>query len=522
MNALLHTAITEIAAVRPESPAVVVGSEHITYGYLDEASSRLAHALHRSGTRPGDRVALLLRKSTEALVAIVGILKAGCAYVPLDPQSPTRRLTAVLASSRPKALIGHTATAAVITELAPACRVGMMDGAVGAAAGLSHEDWMSAPPHPPDGVDSSGAAYIIYTSGSTGEPKGVLITHASAVHFSDWVIDHYGLKPGDRNSSHPPFYFDLSVLDVFATLRSGGALHLIPPEAGLLPASLAGLIGDQALTQWVSVPSILTYIAKHDAIPPGGYPELRRVLTCGEVLPTATLVYWMGRVPHARFANLYGPTEATVASSFHDIPDLPADPAAAVPIGIPIPGEELLVLTEARERAGTGVIGDLYIGGVGLSPGYWEDPAKTAAAFVPDPEYPGRIIYRTGDLASVDEHGIYHFHGRSDTQIKSRGYRIELGDIEAALSALDYLLGSAVVPIRDDTFDSVAVSCAYVPRLGQAVTPARIRRDLSLSLPSYMIPTGWREFDSLPINRNGKVDRPAIRRVLEGESPCRH
>jgi amino acid adenylation domain-containing protein len=391
----------------------------------------------------------------------------------------------------------------------------MMDGAEGATPGLDREDWRSAPATPLDTVGTSDLAYVMYTSGSTGQPKGVPITHANATHFVDWAIAHYGLTAGDRNSSHPPLHFDLSVLDVFGTLGTGGTLHLIPPEANLLPVSIAGLIGEQELTQWFSVPSILTYLAKHDAIPPGGYPSLRRVLACGEVLPTATLIYWMERVPHARFSNLYGPTETTVASSFHDVADPPADAVSSVPIGVPIPGEELLVLTGDMERAETGTIGDLFIGGIGLSPGYWEDPAKTEAAFVPDPDNPGRIIYRTGDLASVDEHGIHHFHGRSDTQIKSRGYRIELGDIETALSSLTYLVNAVVVPVQDDNFGSVSVSCAYVSRPGEEVTPARIRRDLNPLLPSYMIPTGWREFESFPTNRNGKIDRPAIQKAIE-------
>ncbi len=518
MNKLLHTAISEMAAAQPEAPAVVMRSEQITYGYLDEASSRLATALRRNGCEPGDRVALLLRKSTDALVAMVGVLKAGCAYVPLDPDSPAARLSPVVESSQPEALIGHRATADTIGQIAPACMVAMMDTTVGATTGLGHEDWASARAETLDAISPTEPAYIIYTSGSTGQPKGVLITHNNATHFANWAVAHFELGAGDRNSSHAAFHFDLSVLDVFPTLRSGGTLHLIPPEANLLPASIAGLIGEQQLTQWVSVPSILTYIAKHDAIPPGGYPSLRRVLTCGEVLPAATLIYWMERVPQARFSNLYGPTEATVASSFHDVADPPADAASSVPIGIPIPGEELLVLTRDMERADTGVIGSLYIGGAGLSPGYWEDPAKTEAAFVADPRNPGRIIYRTGDLASVDEHGIHYFHGRSDTQIKSRGYRIELGDIEAALSGLAYLLNSVVVPVQDDKFGSVSVSCAYVTRPGEEVTAVRIRRDLNLLLPSYMIPTGWREFMLFPTNRNGKIDRRAIQSAMEDES----
>ncbi|MBT8213815.1 MAG: amino acid adenylation domain-containing protein [Acidimicrobiia bacterium] len=516
MSKLLHTALSEVAAVRPETPAVVMGSEHISYAELDEASSRLANALRHRGCEPGDRVALLLRKSPEAIVALAGVLKAGCAYVPLDPQSPASRLSAVVESSRPAALIGHSATADTVGRLAPGCLVGMMDGAEGATSGLGYDEWRSAPAGPLHAIDPSELAYVMYTSGSTGQPKGVPITHANATHFVDWAVGHYGLAAGDRNSSHPPLHFDLSVLDVFGTLGTGGTLHLVPPEANLLPASIGGLIAEQQLTQWFSVPSILTYIAKHDAIPQGGYPSLRRVLACGEVLPTATLIYWMERVPHARFSNLYGPTETTVASSFHDVVDIPADATSAVPIGRPLPGEELLVMTADMEPAATGEIGDLFIAGAGLSPGYWEDPAKTKAAFVPDGNDPGRTIYRTGDLASVDENGVHHFHGRSDTQIKSRGYRIELGDIETALSGLDYLLNAVVVPVRDDTFGSVSVSCAYIPRPGQEVSPTRIRRDLHPILPSYMIPTGWREFVSFPTNRNGKIDRPAIQNTIEG------
>lgn len=513
----LHSPISDVAAFQPDASAVIMGSTHLSYGSLDEASSKLANALHRAGCRPGDRVALLLQKSPEAIVAIIGALKAGCAYVPLDPQSPVARLAAVLESSRPSILIGHSATAEAIGELSPICPVAMMDSASGATPGLGHADWFSGSADPVEADGSSEVAYIMYTSGSTGQPKGVPITHANATHLVDWAVSHYELAPGDRNSGHSPLHFDLSVLDVFATLRSGGTLHLIPPEANILPASIAGLIAEAELTQWFSVPSILTYMAKHDAIPPEGYPTLQRVLTCGEVLPMATLSYWMKRVPHARFSNLYGPTETTVASSYHDVAVPPADTSSSVPIGVAIPGEELMVLTRDMQPVKPDVTGDLYIGGSGLSAGYWEDPEKTEAAFVPDPRADGSTIYRTGDLASFDGDGTFHFHGRSDTQIKSRGHRIELGDIDAALSGLNYLMNAAAVAVNDSSFGSVSVSCAYVPRTGEDVTPSRIRSDLSLLLPSYMIPTGWREFASFPTNRNGKIDRVAIREVIEGE-----
>ncbi|MGI9586505.1 MAG: AMP-binding protein, partial [Acidimicrobiia bacterium] len=351
MTTSLHAAISEMAALQPEAPAVVMGSTHISYASLDDASSKLANGLRKAGCQTGDRVALLLRKSPEAIVAIVGALKAGCAYVPLDPQSPDARLAAVLESCQPSALIGHGATAASIRELSPPCPVATMDSSAGATSGLGYAEWLSESADPLEAVGPSGLAYIMYTSGSTGQPKGVPITHSNATHLVDWAIEHYELVPGDRNSGHSPLHFDLSVLDIFATLRSGGTLHLIPPEANLLPASIAGLVAQVELTQWFSVPSILTFMAKHNAIPPWGYPSLQRVMTCGEVLPAATLAYWMERVPHAHFANLYGPTETTVASSFHDIVGPPSDTSSSVPIGVAIPGEDLMVLTGDMQRA---------------------------------------------------------------------------------------------------------------------------------------------------------------------------
>jgi acyl-coenzyme A synthetase/AMP-(fatty) acid ligase len=231
------------------------------------------------------------------------------------------------------------------------------------------------------------------------------------------------------------------------------------------------------------------------------------------VLPTPTLIYWMKRLPHVRFTNLYGPTEATIASSYYTMPAVPADDRAPIPIGLPCGGEELLVLDEKLQPAPAGAIADLYLGGVGLSPGYWQDPEKTAAVFVPDPRRPGQRIYKTGDLASVGEDGLVYFHGRRDSQIKSRGYRIELGEIETALSTLPFLKESAVVGVETGGFEGTAICCAYVTA-DATLKPMRIRAELSRHVPAYMLPTQWMQLDHLPKNQNGKTDRPRLRELF--------
>jgi non-ribosomal peptide synthetase component F len=343
------------------------------------------------------------------------------------------------------------------------------------------------------------------------------------MHFIQWATDYFGFTSSDRISAHPPLHFDLSVFDLFGTLSAGAALYLVPHELNLLPHALADFIRTSKLTQWFSVPSVLNYMAKFDVVKPDDFPCLERILWCGEVFPTSGLVYWMKRLPHVAFTNLYGPTEATIASSYYTIPRCPDDDKAPIPIGTACPGEELLVLDEGLRPVPRGTVGDLYIRGVGLSSGYWQEPEKTAAAFLRNPSLGDGVdrVYKTGDLARVAEDGLVYFHGRSDTQVKVRGYRIELGEIEAALQTIPVLQESAVVVIESEGFEATSIACAYAPKLDASVRAADVKKQLAKLLPSYMWPTLWMDMQRLPRNASGKVDRPALRELAARQNKAR-
>jgi amino acid adenylation domain-containing protein len=524
MVSLLQQLVTGQAARRPEQTAIVYRQERLSYGELEETSNRLAHLLKEAGCKRGDRVGFLIPKTPAAIITILGILKADCVYVPLDTSSPAPRLEKIIDACAPRFVVAGGAVTPLLDELMAdkSRRDGTAIGWMGEGriegnnfrARFSREDLGGYSSEPLDYQNTvNDAAHILFTSGSTGVPKGVIIKHSNVIHFISWAVNYFGAKSSDRISSHPPLHFDLSTFDIYGTLGAGAQLHIVPTELNLLPQKLAEFIRDSELTQWFSVPSVLNFMAKADVVKQDDFPALERLLWCGEVFPTPPLIYWMRRLPRVKFTNLYGPTEATIASSYYTVPQCPDDERAEIPIGAPCDGEGLLALDDELKPVPAGAVGDLYISGVGLSPGYWQDTEKTDSVFVkrPGSSDPNDRIYKTGDLAKVGEDGLFYYIGRADSQIKSRGYRIELGEIETALNALNLTEECAIVAINTGGFEGVAICCAFVPLKDVDAPPARLRTEMSKVLPNYMMPARWMRFDYLPKNANGKIDRKALR-----------
>jgi amino acid adenylation domain-containing protein len=492
-----------------------MGSERLTYQELEQRSNQLARLLIDHGLRRGDRVCLLQPKAPAAIVSMLATLKAGAVYVPVDIVSPVARVERIVRAAAPRMLLASAEASGLLAQLSPDAALVSVAGAVdGAQAGPEDADGYDAG-RLPTITQPSDPAHILFTSGSTGTPKGVVITHAMVDAFLEWALPYFGHRPGDLISGHPPLHFDLSTFDIYGTLSSGGVLHLVPGNV-LLPGQLASFIRDAELTQWFSVPSTFAYMARGDAVAERDFPSLERIIWCGEVLQPAVLGYWMRRVPQCSYTNLYGPTEATIASSYYTVTAATADEAAAIPIGTPCAAEEIHVLDEALAPVPAQEIGELYIGGAGLSPGYWRDEEKTRAAFVADPATGGRL-YRTGDLGRRDAEGLLHFVGRADSQIKSRGYRIELGEIETHLATVPGVAECAVVGLPSAGFEGTAICCAWVSRPAAELDPTQLRASLSEALPTYMLPSRWLALDELPKNANGKIDRPALRVMFARE-----
>jgi len=523
LKALLQRLVTRQAEIRHESIALVRRDQTVTYGELEAWSNQLARLLKAAGCQRGDRVCLLLPKSIPAIVSILGTLKADCVYVPMDIASPALRLATTIQICEARCVLAMSASATALKEVLanprlPAdVRIGWMDSPEATPEGLKpHFTWNDRAAFSSGPLDhqntSEDAAHILFTSGSTGVPKGVVITHSNVASFVEWSTKYFGTSPSDRISGQPPLHFDLSTFDIYGTLSNGAQLYLVTPEQCLLPHKLAEFIRSSELTQWFSVPSLLNYMAGLDVVKENDFPSMKRLLWCGEPFPTPALIYWMKRLPHVSFTNLYGPTETTIASSYYRVPECPADNKQLIPIGTACEGEELLVLDDDLKPLPPGEVGQLYIGGVGLSPGYWRDPEKTRAVFLANPysQNPNDRIYKTGDLASTGPDGLVYVHGRSDSQIKSRGYRIELGEIEKELNAIEELLECAVVAVNLDGFEGVAIACAYTPALGAGITPRNLRKRLSEVLPHYMVPSHWMPLTALPHNANGKIDRRKI------------
>ncbi len=470
----------------PEAVAVVSGERRLSYRELDALATRAASRLvgeHR--VAPGDLIALLLEPSEHMIAAILGVLKAGAAYVPIDPANPAERIRALVKDARAKVLIADSAP---VSATAPVVTVEALFARASATSAVS-----LAAPLP------ESLAYVIYTSGSTGLPKGVLIEHRGIANSVQWRCAAYGFTAHDVTLQMPSYAFDASLLDIFSVLVVGGRLVLVDAASKRDLTAQAALMQREGITNLLLTPSLhALYLQEIGA----AMTTLRFVCVAGEATSLALVRKHFERLPRVRLFNEYGPTENSVVSTFTELQ--PTD--TIVTIGRPVAGNRLHVLQQNGERCGIGVIGELVVSGVGLARGYLERPELTAAVFAPAPWDAATRIYRTGDLARWLPDGTLEFFGRRDGQVKLRGYRIELGEIEDLLQRQP---GITAVAAKVVTLGSEQQLAAYVTA-GGGYDEAAVRAALQSALPVYMVPTLFVRLESMPLNISGKIDRRAL------------
>ncbi|RFU39960.1 amino acid adenylation domain-containing protein [Actinomadura logoneensis] len=519
------------AEKRPDAPAVEFQGRSTTYAELDARSSALAATLLRGGVAPGDRVALWAAKSAEAVVAIHGILKAGAAYVPIDPSAPFKRAAHIIERCGVSYVIAQDDRVGWLRDhcSCPIVSIGTREPEPDDAQGPTAEEpqkaggpviaWRDAVAASvgddvrlPD-VDPNSLAYILHTSGSKGTPKGVALSHRNALAFVDWAVEEFGLCPEDRVSGHAPLHFDLSILDLFATCAAGGCVVPVPESQVGLGGALNRFVTDRRITVWYSVPGALTRMvaAKNSGLLTGS--PLRAVLFAGEPFPIAHLRQLHALVPGAALYNLYGPTETNVCL-FHPVrpQDVAPEARRPVPIGRPCPYAATFLLgSDGRVLdPEPGRTGELCVAGDSVMLGYWRDDGLTASRTVPIPrDGAGPLLaYRTGDLVMLDDDLNHVFLGREDDMVKIRGHRVEIGEIESVLSAADNVREVACVAVGDGP-DERHVEAFVVPA-EQPLDLAPVRRHCLAELPRYMVPERFHVVAALPRTGTGKIDRRAL------------
>jgi amino acid adenylation domain-containing protein len=491
---MLHTLFTAQVAARKNESAVISSQRHLTYQELYELSNQVGHKLRSLLLTPNQLVAVVMEKGWEQIVAVMGILVAGAAYVPIDPNLPQERreyllknsqVSLVLTQSWLKEKLAHS------EEIVVLC--------------LDNQDVANETREPLEPIQSpDDLAYLIYTSGSTGVPKGVTITHRGAVNTILDINQRFNVTPGDRVLALSSLSFDLSVYDIFGTLAAGGTI-VVSETSDRDPDRWAKAIAQHQVTIWNSVPALMQMMVDYAAENSQVLANLRLVLLSGDWLPLTLPTQIQALAKDARVVSLGGATEASIWSILYPIETV--DPAwKSIPYGRPMVNQHFYVLNELLEPCPVWVPGELYIGGIGLALGYWQQEAKTAASFITHPRT-GERLYRTGDLGRYLPDGNIEFLGREDFQVKVGGYRIELGEIESVLiqhPAVD----KAVVVVAGKQLNEKRL-VAYVV-VHQEISCHELQCFLREKLPEYMIPSAFMYLENLPLSANGKIDRRAL------------
>ncbi|MFJ5517260.1 amino acid adenylation domain-containing protein [Streptomyces griseoluteus] len=497
-DATLHGLFAAQAARTPDAPALLTDTGTVTYGELDARSDRLAHTLRGRGVGPGTVVALVAERSPEMMTGLLAVLKAGGAYLPVDPSYPQARIDFLLADSGARLALVQARFAALLgdtpaLDLEDAAAYTDADGPAGPAGG------------------AGDVAYVIYTSGSTGRPKGVQVEHRSAVNRLAWMQNAYPLGADDVILQKTSVSFDVSVWELFWWPLAGAALALPAPGAEKDPAELLAALDRHSVTTLHFVPSMLSMFLGHlDRFGDVSRARtVRQVFASGEALTPAQAARFAQLLPEARLINLYGPTEATVDVTHQPVAGLHrADRRARLPIGRPIDNIRMHVLDDQGRPCPVGVPGELHVAGVGLARGYLDRPELTAERFTGGAVVGEERLYRTGDRARWLPDGTLDYLGRVDLQVKVRGFRVEPGEIEERLRAHPDVRDAAVVAVDDGLTASLR---GFVVPAGEAPAESALKDHLREALPAYMVPGRILALDELPLTPNGKLDRAVLR-----------
>jgi amino acid adenylation domain-containing protein len=504
----LHELLEASAAAYADKTAVTDPERDfsLTYSALQGLAEATQAHLSAAGVIAEDRVGICVSKSIASLGAVFGTLRADAAYVPVDATAPAERNAYIFTDCAVRAIV-------VEEKLAEGLRAEL--GAGWQSTGVELE-CLSAYGVPVvllvaptegmrvfDDVDTSNLSYILYTSGSTGKPKGVMHTHASGLAFVDWCSEAFAPSSDDCFSSHAPFHFDLSILDIYVSLKHGAKLVLLGETLGKQPAKLASIIASEHITFWYSTPSILRLLVEYGQEQEHDFTGLRMVFFAGEVFAVKHLRAVMTMWPQPRYFNLYGPTETNVCTYYEVPAAFPADRTEPFPIGKDCSGDVGMVMDSEDREAPRGDEGELYVKGGSVMRGYWNLPERNAQAFYSDAL--GGQWHRTGDVVKIDQNGDYIYMGRRDRMVKRRGYRVELGEIESALYTHESINEVAVVAVPDQE-NGVQIR-AFLDWSGET-GPSLIAMKLycSKKLPLYMIPDSFTALEALPKTSTGKVN----------------
>lgn len=497
--------LEKTVAQHPEKVAVQDSEMKISFSKLWSVSGTIADSIIHTDEVINNPIGVYLPKGCKMVEAFAGINMSGNFYVPLDTKSPDTRVSSIMDTLESRIVITdkeHEKQLKGFYHGEILTMEDIIDNQLTDSNTFSHALLQQIDTDP---------VYSIFTSGSTGKPKGVVISHRGVIDYIDWAVSTFNITSDTIIGNQAPFYFDNSTLDIYLMYATGATLNIIPESCFAFPAKLIDYLDDNKISFVFWVPFVLVNVANLNILKSKKPKYLKDIFFAGEVMPNKHLNYWRKNLPECRYVNLYGPTEITVDCTYYEVKREFSD-AEPLPIGSPCRNSDILILVDRKRRANIGEQGELCVRGSSLALGYYNNPEKTASAFIQNPlqEHYPETIYCTGDIVYQNEFGEIMYIGRMDSQIKHNGFRIELGEIETAV------LGSKMVENCCVVYDFVHKKIVLFYQAKEELNMAEFRKSISTSLPRYMLPTECHLVEKMKQNSNGKIDRLYYSKLVEG------